>query len=204
VCDALETIVANKNGAFFTLFGAPEFPACGHGFAAARTIAGKEKAMRSLTPLPLCAALVAGCAGYAPSAIRPGQSVDDVVRAMGEPTGRHALAQGSRLEYARGPFGKHTFMIDVDAQGRVTSWQQVLTERTFEAVATGISQQDLLATLGRPSDRRSGGWQGGEVWSYRYDAVFCQWFQVSVKEGRITSTGYAPDPLCDVDRDHPS
>jgi hypothetical protein len=152
------------------------------------------------------ALLLAACAGYGPSGVRPGDSADAVTKAMGAPTARYALPQGgTRLEFARGPFGKHTYMVDLDPQGRVTGWNQVLTEPNFESVRDGWSQDELLTRLGTPSHRRSGGRQGGEVWSYRYDAVFCQWFQVSVKGGRVSGTGYGPDPLCDVDRsDGPS
>jgi hypothetical protein len=161
--------------------------------------------------LPIAAAIalalaVAGCTGYGPRGVNVGDSAQAVAERMGPPTGRYALPQGgTRLEYARGPFGKHTYMVDVDAQGRVVRWTQVLTEPNFETVQPGMAQDDVLVTLGRPSDRRGGGWQGGEVWSYRYEAVFCQWFQVSVKDGRVTSAGYGPDPLCDVnDNDLPT
>jgi hypothetical protein len=145
------------------------------------------------------------CTGYGPGDLRTGQTVEEVARSLGAPTGRYPLAQGgTRLEYARGPYGKHTFMVDIDATGRVAAWQQVLTERHFATIAPGIGTDELLRTLGRPSDRRSGGWQGGEVWSYRYDAIFCQWFQVSVIGGRVRDAAYGPDPLCDVnDADEP-
>jgi hypothetical protein len=156
--------------------------------------------MRAFVPA-IGALLLAACAGYAPSGVRTGDSVDAVSKSMGEPTARYTLPQGgTRLEFARGPMGKHTYMVDVDAQGRVTGWHQVLTEPTFESVREGWSQEELLMKLGSPSDRRSGGRQGGEVWSYRYDAVFCQWFQVSVKGGRVSDTSYGPDPMCDVNR----
>ncbi len=58
--------------------------------------------------------------------------------------------------------------------------------------------RDLLLALGSPSHRRGGGWQGGEVWSWRYVSTFCQWFQVSVIEGKVRDTSYGPDPICDV------
>lgn len=151
-----------------------------------------------IAPALLASALVAGCASYGPPSVQPGQSLDAVVAQLGEPTGRYALPDGTtRFEYARGPFGKHTWMVDVDASGRVTGWKQVLTEGNFNAVQPGMTQDELLARLGRPSERQPGGWQGGQVWSYRYDAVFCQWFQVSVEEGRVRDAAYAPDPLCD-------
>jgi outer membrane protein assembly factor BamE (lipoprotein component of BamABCDE complex) len=158
----------------------------------------------TLTAAAGCA-LVAACTGYGPRDVRTGQTADEVAQAMGPPTARHALPQGgTRLEYARGPFGKHTYMVDLDPQGRVTSWKQVLNDASFMTVQPGWTQAELLMQLGRPSDRRSGGWQGGEVWSYRYDATFCLWFQVSVHGGRVTSTGYGPDPLCDVNDDRTS
>ena len=65
-------------------------------------------------------ALAAGCASYGPSSLRVGQSADEATRQMGVPTARYARTDGgSRLEFARGPFGKHTYMVDVDADGRV-------------------------------------------------------------------------------------
>jgi hypothetical protein len=156
--------------------------------------------MRACVP-SIGALLLAACAGYAPRDVQIGDSADAVSKSMGVPTARYTLPQGgTRLEFARGPMGKHTYMIDLDAQGRVAAWHQVLTEPNFGLVREGWSQDELLMNLGSPSDRRSGGRQGGEVWSYRYDAVFCQWFQVSVKGGRVSDTSYGPDPLCDVNR----
>lgn len=152
-----------------------------------------------LSSLTLTTALLAACTGYSPGNLRSGASLDEVRQRMGEPTARYPLASGStRLEFARGPFGKHTYMVDVDAGGRVQRIEQVLTEARFGVVAAGLPSEELLRQLGTPSQRRSGGWQGGEVWSYRYDATFCQWFQVSVVEGKVRDSAYAPDPMCDV------
>lgn len=150
------------------------------------------------------AVVLVGCAGYGAQGVMPGQSAAQVEQQMGPPTGRYALAQGgTRLEYARGPYGKHTYMVDLDSSSRVTSWQQVLTEARFNevAVSPGMPMDELLRRIGRPSHTRSGGWQPGEVWSWRYDAVFCQWFQVSLVAGRVRDASYGPDPLCDIDRD---
>jgi hypothetical protein len=141
------------------------------------------------------------CVSYSPGQLQSGQSAADVQRRLGTPTARYSLpAGGSRLEFARGPFGKHTYMVDVDANGAVQRWEQVLTERRFESVPMGITSQELLLTLGTPSHRRHGGLRGGEVWSWRYQATFCQWFQVDVIEGRVRGMAYGPDPLCDDDR----
>lgn len=149
--------------------------------------------------LPLA---LSACMSYGPGRLAVGQTASQVQQELGAPTARHALQGGAtRLEFARGPFGQHTFMVDIDSAGRVARWEQVLTELNFEKVQPGLSAQDLLLQLGMPSHRRSGGRQGGEVWSYRYQATFCQWFQVDVVDGRVRTTAYGPDPACDVNDD---
>ncbi len=143
--------------------------------------------------------VLGACAGYGPAQVRTGQTPEEVARTMGPPTGRHTMADGhQRLEYARGPYGKHTWMIDLDAQGRVAAVTQVLTEANFNRIPAGMGRSELLATLGQPSARRPGGWQGGEIWAWRYDAVFCTWFMATVGEdGTVRDTGYGPDPACE-------
>lgn len=157
---------------------------------------------RALIRLSIAAALlalVAGCASYAPSGVRNGQSADEVTRAMGQPTGRHALAGGGqRLEYARGPMGKHTYMVDLDAGGRVTGWDQVLNETNFNKLPTGLTRDEVVMRLGRPSERFYIGWQELDVWAYRYPINECQWFMVSMgREGRVVGTSYGIDWRCD-------
>ncbi|MDH5539479.1 MAG: hypothetical protein OEY03_08755 [Rhizobacter sp.] len=144
--------------------------------------------------------LMPGCASYSPGGLSTGATLADVSLSMGKATGEYALPNaGKRLEFARGPFGKHTFMLDFDAQGKLISWDQVLTEARFNSVRAGLSSDELLMTLGRPSERSVVGllqWQ--TVWSYRYDAMFCQWFQVGLDaQGRVTDAGYYPDPICE-------
>ena len=148
------------------------------------------------------ALLVAGCAGYGPGDLKPGQTEADVRARMGEPTDRSSLSSGgARLDFARGPMGAHTYRIDVDASGRVQSVQQILTETNFESLRPGQPKAAVRDLLGRPAEQRVG-WRGvGEVWSYRYDhRVECRWFQVWLVEDRVREASYAPDPLCDERR----
>jgi hypothetical protein len=148
----------------------------------------------------VCLLLLAGCAGYGPSDVRNGQTAEEVARLMGPPTGRYPLAGGAqRLEYARGPMGRHTYMIDLDAAGRVTGWTQVLNETNFNALPTGITREELLLRLGRPSERFYIHWQKRDVWAYRYPINECQWFMVSLdRDQRVVDTGYGIDRSCDV------
>jgi hypothetical protein len=145
--------------------------------------------------------LFSACAGYGPGDLRPGESEAELRARMGEATGRYALAAGgSKVEFARGPMGKHTYMVEVDAGGRVRGWQQVLTEANFESVAIAAPQAEVRQQLGRPAETRVG-WRGvGEVWSYRYESLFCRWFQVWLVEGRVREASYASDPQCEEAR----
>ncbi|WP_298834418.1 hypothetical protein [uncultured Piscinibacter sp.] len=148
----------------------------------------------------LLGALAAGCVNMSnPAQLAPGASAEAIRAHLGEPTGRHALADGAqRLEYARGPYGSETWMLDVDAQGRLRSATQVLNEASFATITAGMTRDEVLRAIGRPSNIGHTGWTKQTVWSYRYRSPFCQWFQVGLsRAGIVEDTGYGPDPLCD-------
>jgi hypothetical protein len=148
--------------------------------------------------LLLLAFALSACAGYGPGDLSAGGSEAELRASMGEPTGRYALPDGgSRLEYARGPMGKHTYMIDLDARGRVRGSEQVLTEANFLTIEPSMPQDQVRRKLGRASEARVG-WRGvGEVWSYRFESPFCRWFQVWIVDGRVREAAYATDPMCE-------
>ena len=147
----------------------------------------------------LALAALAGCAGtYGPQGLKTGASLNEVTAALGPPTGRYPRAGGERVEYARGPYGKHTYMLDFDGQGRLAGWEQVLTEEKFDTLRAGATRDEVLFMLGHPSDQRMLAWQKRTLWSYRYDDPFCRWFQVGLDvSGRVVDIGYGPDPLCE-------
>jgi hypothetical protein len=148
------------------------------------------------------AAALHGCAVVAPPA---GTLQAEVLQRWGPPTARYTLPEGGqRLEYATGPFGKSTWMLDLDAggpSGRLIRTQQVLTSESlqaFQGLAPGLSRNELLRALGTPGNRRGGGRQGGEVWSWRFETNECLWFQVSIgHDGLVRDGGFYPDPACD-------
>ena len=144
--------------------------------------------------------LISGCAAsYSPAGLRPGDSVDAAVRQLGEPTGRYPRADGgSRLEFARGPLGRHTYMLDFDGQMSLVTWQQVLDEAHFAAIRPGMSEQDLLSELGHPSETWGVRYHDQTVWSYRYANNDCLWFSVGVTPaGRVEDAGFGIDPRCE-------
>lgn len=150
--------------------------------------------------LAACAALVTACAlSYGPGPLKPGDSIDVASRQMGRPTGEHRRDDGGlRLEFARGPLGKHTYMLDFDAQGRLLQWEQVLNEAHFGSLRVGMTTEEVLVRLGHPAEVWAVRYHDQTVWSYRFDGPFCQLFHVGITPGRIVEdTSYGPDPLCE-------
>ncbi|MFN7724688.1 MAG: hypothetical protein ACK5QH_06415 [Rubrivivax sp.] len=144
-----------------------------------------------------------------------GQTETQVLARWGAPTARYTLTAPTagappavqRLEYASGPYGRTTWMLDLDASGRVVAARQVLDEAAlaaFQATAPGLGREALLRALGTPGERRHGGWAGGQVWSWRYPTNDCLWFQVSLgDDGLVRSASFGTDPRCDAANDKP-
>lgn len=155
----------------------------------------------ALLTVPLLPLLIGGCATAPP--LEPGLSEAEVAARLGQPTGRYALKDGrTRLEFARGPYGRTTVMVDLDGAGRAQQWAQVLDDAHFAQVVDGLPRDDLLRLLGRPA-QRSPEWQNRETWYWRYQTNDCLWFAVTLSaEGRVMNGGgHLPDPLCDAPSD---
>ncbi len=147
--------------------------------------------------LPGLLGLVTGCSTPAPQA---GQTEAELRAQMGPATGSYALADGARrLEFARGPAGRVTWMVDLDSSGRVLRGEQVLDAEHFAQVLPGMPADDLLRLLGRPAARQRE-WQQRETWSWRYETNDCLWFRVTLGADRRVQNGgaYMTDPACDA------
>ena len=156
--------------------------------------------MRKLALIGLLAAvMLAGCASVSPGDLKPGASADEISAQMGTPVATYALPNGGkRLEYrGRGP---RTYMVDVDASGRLVSWVQVLNEDNFRNIVPGMTREQVLMTLGQPHSTQPAGRMGGQFWFWHFQNIQCLWFQLHIDaDGRTTGTG-APtaNPACDA------
>src|SRR5262245_51144516 len=153
--------------------------------------------MRLPALLSLCAAmLVTACGSVGFAVPFKGRSEADLVTVKGPPTGRYVLPDGKqRLEFARGQQGRQTFMADVDAQGRVVRFEQVLDARRFAQVTPGATRDGVLRTIGQPSDRAT--LHDGEMWAWRYANRECVWYQVELDgRGVVRAAAYTPEPGC--------
>lgn len=152
--------------------------------------------------LLLCLPLLPACSSYAPPDRASGMSRDELVARMGPPEMERRVDAGSRLEFPRGPFGKQTWFVYFDANGRALRAEQVLTRANFERVVPGMAQDDLRKLLGRPAEFQVLARARGMVWSYRYENNDCLWFQVELSlEQRVRSAGYGEPPECATPND---
>ena len=151
-------------------------------------------------PLLLAATMLAACAP-----LQPPRTETEALQAWGPPTSRYALpGGGQRLEYATGPYGRATWMLDLDGQGQVQGARQVLTDTELMAVqaAMPMPANALLQWIGRPGETRHGGRAGGRVWAWRYQTNDCLWFLVSVDDaGTAQNAAFMTDPRCDQPSD---
>jgi hypothetical protein len=147
-------------------------------------------------------AALAGCAVLQP--VPPpaaGQAEAEVLARLGTPTSRYTLpAGGQRLEYATGPFGRTTLMVDLGGDGRVTGSAQVLTEANFAKVRDGMPRDEVLRLLGRPADK-AGEYMNRQTWSWRYPTYECLWARITFEpDGKVRGgASLMADPRCDVD-----
>ena len=136
-----------------------------------------------------------------PGSLRPGASLDSARHGLQAPTGEYALPNGgTRLEFARGSFGKETWMLDFDAKGALVSSAQVLNEANFANITPGMTADDVRMRLGRPAQVFGAGWQEHiKVWNYRFVGGDCVWFQVSIRDAdhKVREAGIGQDPACD-------
>jgi hypothetical protein len=152
--------------------------------------------------LVLLFTLLAGCATgqYGPSQEILGLPRQTLIEQMGKPTGEWNTPQGLVLEYARGPYGKHTFLITLDGQQKVRGSSQVLTLENFDKITPGMSADAVRRLIGQSFEIDILARDRGEVWSYRFQSLFCEWFQIEFsKEGIVRSKGMGIPPECSFD-----
>lgn len=142
---------------------------------------------------------VAACSSYAPPTDPAGMTQDQLRVRMGAPEMQRPLEGGGvRLEYPTGPYGHHTWFVDVDASGRVLRSEQVLTEQNFNQIVPGMAQANVRQRLGRPNSVSMLARDRGVVWNYRFEGPFCEWFQIEMSaEQTVRSAGYGKPPECE-------
>lgn len=154
-----------------------------------------------LLPALLAASLLGGCAGMMRQAPVAGDSMETVIGKYGQPTGRYQQAGVQVFEYATGPMGQQTYMARFGADGRLSSFEQVLGGAGFARIKVDrATKPDVLALIGRPAETSRIAMKNYEVWSYRYkeNDVWDSLMHVHFDEaGVVRMLQNGPDPMYD-------
>ncbi len=128
--------------------------------------------------------LLSACASYSGYGLKPGVSrIDDVERVMGQPAMRWQNPDHSaQLAYPRAPTGLHTYMVFIAQDGKLQRIENVLTENVFARIRPGMTEEEVLRTLGPPGwtdyyprrGEREWEWRFCNVWNEaaRFDVLF--------------------------------
>jgi hypothetical protein len=103
----------------------------------------------------LGALLVAGCAGYDGSELKPGLTLRaEVMASMGTPALAWKNPDGSeQLAYPRGPAGTQTFMVRLGPDGKLQGIDKALEEAQFSRIRNGMHRDEVLRILGPSGER---------------------------------------------------
>lgn len=148
-------------------------------------------------PAVLFAALLGGCAFGPPP--QPGEPMTAVESRLGKPSARFTAGGETIAEYGAGAFGQFTYMARYGADGRLLSYEQVLTDEKFAGVKLGIDDKtSILHTFGHPAETMFLSRRDLEVWSYRYkqSGVWDSMMHVHFsRDGKVREMMAGPDPM---------
>ncbi|MDR0934212.1 MAG: hypothetical protein LBM56_03900 [Burkholderiaceae bacterium] len=113
--------------------------------------------------------LLSGCVSLDRPPFQPGATEAEIISKVGKPTARYKDGDTVFLEYAGGFGGQTTHMGKLGPDGRLVSWEQVLTVEKFDTLKLGKStKRDVLLTVGQPGEENWIMMHGYEVWTYHY------------------------------------
>jgi hypothetical protein len=154
----------------------------------------------------VCLATLCACSTLMPAPVNPGDTEAELFSKRGEPTHRYQDGQDRLLEYATGPWGQRTYMARI-SNGKVASFEQVLTVQKFASIKVGeATKNDVLRTVGAPSDTSYLSLTDLEVWSYPYkeSEVWNSLMHVHFdRQGIVRKVLNGPDPRFDPDERFP-
>jgi hypothetical protein len=119
-------------------------------------------------------ALLAACATNPFNAwnVQPGESRQDVIGRLGQPTRVVPIPGGERLQYSLQPLGRYAWMVDLDGTGRVVRSRQVLHAAEFNRIVPGQwTRDDIEREFGPPARVDGVSSWNGPIMTYRWRDV---------------------------------
>lgn len=113
--------------------------------------------------------MLVACASYSGRRLKPGEAqLEDVLRVMGNPAMQWQDPDGSRqLAYPR---GIHTFMVDIGADSKMQTIENIMSMKTFACIRPGMSKSEVLRILGPSESSETAYFKARDelVWEWRY------------------------------------
>jgi hypothetical protein len=161
-----------------------------------------KKTARPAIALALALALPA-CAPLVQRTPAVGTPLADVTARLGKPDAVYPTPDGGQVLESRGqPMGQFQHMARFRPDGRLLSYEQVLTTEQFARVQVGYwNKDDILRHFGRPAEVSRERVNGDEVWSYRYKekGVWDSLMNITfTKPGVVRRMENTPDPVLDT------
>jgi hypothetical protein len=143
-----------------------------------------------------------GCAQMFRQPPPAGAPLAEVTAALGQPNAVYPGPDGGQiLEYRGQPMGQFQHMAYIGPDGRLVSYEQVLTSENFGKVKVDHwTKDDILRHFGRPAETSAVGFHHYEVWSYRYKeaGVWNSMMHVHFdQQGVVRQMLNGPDPMYD-------
>lgn len=148
-----------------------------------------------------CAALaliLSSCASWTAPPVTPGQTENEVLARLGRPSHVYQDGNSRLLEYMHGPMGQTTDMARIGPDGRLQSFEQVLTLQKFALIKPDQTRQDeVLRLIGAPSETVY--YRGVDLtaWNYPYKENNTWDSMMSVyldRQGMVRRLENGPDP----------
>ena len=159
------------------------------------------KTLKTAATLALILSLSA-CAPMIRRTPAVGAPLAEVTARLGKPDAIYPdPAGGQVLEYRGQPMGQFQYMARIGADGKLVSYEQVLTSENFARIEVGRwNRDDVLRNFGRPAEVVRSRLEEGEIWSYRYKekGVWNSVMNVDLNaRGTVLRVFNSPDPLLD-------
>lgn len=133
-----------------------------------------------------------------------GISEPELLAKSGQPTARYQDGKTQWLEYSS-PWSQYAYMAHFGGDGRLLSWEQVLTSEKFAQVKVGqTTGKQIRLMFGTPAEVSYLSLRDLHVWSYRYKegGVRDSMMHVHIdRAGVVQQMLNGPDPMYDTNPD---
>ena len=157
-----------------------------------------------LAAVVLASAALSGCASLFQPPVQPGESEEQVLSRLGQPSNVYQDGNTRLFEYAAGAFGQYQYMARIGPDHRLVSYQQVWTIENFHAIRVKQdTKQDVLHRVGRPTEITHYARVPFEAWNYGFKESGVWNSQMTVyfnDAGTVEKVENGPDPRFDDSR----